>query len=327
MRILLTGAGGPASVSVWKSLHQEHELHMADIDASAAGLYLVPAAQRVLLPRGEAADFVEKVLSICKQRKIELVIATVDSELAPLAKALNLFQEIGIKVPLSPYQALLTCRDKYALLTKAQTIVPIPRSILLNQDNLAQVQDFPCFAKPRFGAGSNGIMVIKDAQGLKQLPLNDSYLIQELLPDDEYSVDTYIDSRGLAIAAVPRLRMKVDSGVAVTARTEHLPLLSELALKIAQAIGIRYVANIQFKKSMQGEFKLLEINSRFSGALPLTTAAGVDIPKLLIKDIQGQALPMGLMPFKDLMVTRYWTETFFPCQEWEDLVNQNKLGL
>jgi carbamoyl-phosphate synthase large subunit len=41
MRILITGAGGgAAAISVWKSLGADHELHMADIDPLATGLYL-----------------------------------------------------------------------------------------------------------------------------------------------------------------------------------------------------------------------------------------------------------------------------------------------
>ena len=55
MRILITGAGGAAAISVWKSLSAEHELHMADMDPLAAGLYLVPPEQRLIIPRGDAA--------------------------------------------------------------------------------------------------------------------------------------------------------------------------------------------------------------------------------------------------------------------------------
>ena len=35
MRILTTGAGGAAAVSVWKSLSAEHELHMAEASRDA----------------------------------------------------------------------------------------------------------------------------------------------------------------------------------------------------------------------------------------------------------------------------------------------------
>lgn len=317
MRILITGVGGPAAVSVWKSLKDEHELYMADIDPNAAGLYLEPANRRLLIPKGNAPDFVTKMLGICSENQIEVLISTVDSELAPLAAAKNQFLELGIKLPLCSYETLKTCYDKYALLTACQSHIPTPEFILLNEHSINEVNSFPRFAKPRHGAGSNGITTIYTKEDLKQLPLDNSYLVQELLPGEEYSVDTYIDSKGNPIAAVPRLRMKIDSGVAVTARTMISPELSALAVKVATLIGIRYVANIQFKRADDGQFKLLEINPRFSGALPLTTEAGVDIPKLLIQDLKHATLPQGLMPFKDLMVVRYWTEKFISPQEWE----------
>lgn len=326
MRILLTGVGGPAAVSVWKSLHTEHELHMADIDPNAAGLYLVPAKQRLLIPRGDTADFVKTMLTLCRERQIEVLIATVDSELAPLAAAAEQFAELGVKLPLCSYDTLKICYDKHALLTACQDHIPTPDFVLLDKDKLNTITSFPRFAKPRRGAGSNGILTIRSKEDLSQIPLDSSYLVQELLPGEEYSVDTYIDSKGQPIAAVPRLRMKVDSGVAVTARTVIFPELSTLAVKVATLIGVRYVANIQFKQASDGQFKILEINPRFSGALPLTTEAGVDIPKLLIQDIQGLPMPTGLMPFKDLMVVRYWTEEFISPKEWEAVCQTRPLG-
>src|SRR6185369_2584662 len=58
MRILITGAGGAAAISVWKSLSAEHELHMADMDPLATGLYLVPVERRLIIPRGDAPELV-----------------------------------------------------------------------------------------------------------------------------------------------------------------------------------------------------------------------------------------------------------------------------
>ena len=72
-----------------------------------------------------------------------------------------------------------------------------------------------------------------------------------------------------------------------------------------------YVANVQFKRAADGVFKLLEVNPRFPGTLPLTSAAGVDMPKLMVDELAGRKLPDGLMPFKEIMVVRYWTEHYF----------------
>ncbi|EHL31989.1 hypothetical protein LDG_6161 [Legionella drancourtii LLAP12] len=110
--------------------------------------------------------------------------------------------------------------------------------------------------------------------------------------------------------------MKIDSGIAVAAQTCLNPQLSQMAIAIAQKIGITYVANVQFKADQNGQFKLLEINPRFPGTLPLTAAAGIDIPQLLIDDILGKQFAAQLLPFKELMVVRYWTEHFLAIEEW-----------
>ena len=102
MRILITGAGAPAAVSVWKSLSVEHELHMADIDPLAVGLYLVPPDRRIIIPRGDTPELVPALHLACQERRIEALLPTVDAELAPVAAARAGFEAIGVALPISP---------------------------------------------------------------------------------------------------------------------------------------------------------------------------------------------------------------------------------
>ena len=319
MRILITGAGGPSAISVWKSLSAQHEIHMADMDASAAGLYLVGEERRMLVPRGDDPKLVSVLRMACQARGIDLLLPTVDVELEPLALARDDFESLGVALPISPLECLRTCRDKHVLLARLRGIVPIPECELLTEDAVGHVKSFPLFVKPRFGAGSRGTAKITSRQDLDALPRDGSLLLQEYLPGEEYSVDVYVRGDGRVIAAVPRERMKTDSGIAVTARTINIPELAESAARVAQEIGIRYVANVQFKRAADGIFKLLEVNPRFPGTLPLTAAAGVDIPKLMADEVAGKPLPDGPLPFREIMVVRYWTEHYFDPQEWTRL--------
>ena len=54
VRVMVTGAGGPAAVSVMKSLGADASVSLiaADMDPWAAGLYLVPPEARTLVPAG-----------------------------------------------------------------------------------------------------------------------------------------------------------------------------------------------------------------------------------------------------------------------------------
>lgn len=322
MRILVTGAGGASAISIWKSLAADHELHMADIDPLATGLYLVPPDRRLIIPRGDAPELVPALHRACKERHIEALVPTVDVELATLAAARDSFASIGVELPISPVECLRTCRDKQVLMDAVRGKVPVPDSEPLTEVVAASVDSFPRFVKPREGAGSRGVARIDSRADLDKLPKDGSLMLQEYLPGEEYSVDIYVSRDGRVIAVVPRVRMKIDSGIAVASRTIKAPEVSEAAMRTAEIIGIRGTANIQFKRSADGVFKLLEVNPRFPGTLPLTGAAGVDMPRLMADELAGHQLPAGLLPFKELMVVRYWAEHYLDASEWEALCPQ-----
>ena len=326
MRIFITGAGGAAAVSVWKSLSAAHELFMADIDPLAAGLYLVPPERRLIIPRGDTPELVPALHSICTERGIAALLPTVDSELAPVAAERDRFESDGIALPISPVECLRICRDKQLLIEAVQGKVPVPGNEPLTEAVAARIDAFPRFAKPREGAGSRGVAKINNRADLDKQPKDGSVMLQEYLPGEEYSVDVYVRRDGRVIAAVPRDRMKIDSGIAVASRTIRVPEVIESAILTAEIIGIRGCANVQFKRGADGVFKLLEVNPRFPGTLPLTTAAGIDMPKLMVDELMGRPVPDKLMPFKELMVVRYWTEHYFEPREWEELCRQRSSG-
>lgn len=319
MRVLVTGAGGASAVSIWKSLSADHELHMADIDPVAAGLYLVPADRRLIIPRGDSPELVSALFRACQERKIEALVPTVDVELAPIAAVRDRFEAMGVSLPISPLNCLRICRDKQLLMEAVRGRVPIPESEPLTEEVASRIDVFPRFVKPREGAGTRGASMIGSQADLDRQPKDGSVLLQEYLPGEEYSVDVYVRLDGLVVAAVPRLRMKIDSGIAVASRTVKMPAVAEAAVRTAEIIGIRGAANIQFKRASDGVFKLLEVNPRYPGTLPLTGAAGVDMPKLMVDELSGRRLPDKPLPFKELMVVRYWTEQYFDPNEWKAL--------
>lgn len=319
MRIMVTGAGGPAAISVWKSLHPAYALHMSDMDPCAPGLYLVPPAQRFLVPKGDAPEFCDAVLNACAQRNIDLLISTVDSELLPLALRRDEFERSGTRVALPSIELLRMAKDKALLLEHCQGVIPVPHSQIWNASTAALPLVLPAFSKPRTGCGSRDLKKINTLADLQDLPQDGTFLVQEWLPGEEYSVDTYVSQKGHVLAAVPRIRMKTDSGIAITARTVHHQDVIDLAIRLAKHLGLRFVANIQFRRAVDGTPKLLEINPRFPGTLPITAAAGIDIPKLLVQDVLGLDIPDSLMPFEEVMAVRYWTEHICDASEWHAL--------
>ncbi|MFJ2550842.1 ATP-grasp domain-containing protein [Microbacterium sp. NPDC087591] len=303
-RVLVTGAGGPAGVAVIRSLLRRSDLTVfaADMDGWASGLYLVPAEQRRLLPPGRDEDFVPALARFVAEDALDLVISTVDVELVAVAARREELAPAVLAAPSA--ETLDIALDKLSLAERCAPTGFAPRTVLAGPDAQSVDWEFPVFAKPRQGAGSRGVRLVPDRAALDALPLDEGLIVQDFLPGEEYSVDVIADADGNIVAAVPRTRARVDSGVAIAGRTVRDPELEETAAALARAIGLVGVANVQLRRDRSGRAVLLEINPRFPGALPLTIAAGVDIPSLVVDLFLGRELP-ALVPFREVASVRF----------------------
>ncbi|WP_314425952.1 ATP-grasp domain-containing protein [uncultured Microbacterium sp.] len=313
-RVLVTGAGGPAGVSVIRSLLRRSDLEVfaADMDGWASGIYLVPPTHRRLVPPGLDADFVPAIARMVADDRLDLVISTVDVELAALSGRRD---ELAPAVLAAPSQDTLSVAlDKLLLAERCAATGLTPLTVLAGPDAHAVDWEFPVFAKPRQGAGSRGVRLVPDRAALEALPQDEGLIVQDFLPGEEYSVDVIADAAGSVVAAVPRTRARVDSGVAIAGRTVHDEELESAAASIAQAIGLVGVANVQLRRDRAGRAVLLEVNPRFPGALPLTIAAGVDIPSLVADLFLGRGIPSAV-PFREIASVRFLEDVIVEVDE------------
>lgn len=316
LRVLVTGAGGPAAIAAMKSLRatESVELLAADMDPWAAGLYLVPPWSRTLIPAGAAPGFAAALLSRCLTLGVDVILPTGDAELRPLAHARDTFAAVGIDLLLAPAAALDIILDKLSLAEHCAGVVRVPRTEIFGPSVDPASWTYPVIVKPRQGSGSRGIIMVASAAELAALDRSPHLIVQEFLPGEEYSVDVLADAAGHVIASVPRLRTRVDSGVSVGGRTVHDPELEWFGRAVAQATGVTFVANVQCKRDRDGSPALLEVNPRMPGTLGLTIASGVDMPRLALAALLGRELPANL-DFRERAVVRFLDERFLDPAE------------
>jgi carbamoyl-phosphate synthase large subunit len=312
-RVLVTGAGGPAGIAVIRSLlrRADVEVYAGDMDGWASGLYLVPANRRRILQPGLSPNFVDEIKLLCAHDALDVVISTVDVELPPLAARRA---ELGAVLAAPSLATLDVTLDKWELAQRCSRLLRVPVTRLLNEDGIRLNWTFPVIVKPRRGAGSRGVRLVADRAALEALGVDEALIIQEHLPGDEFSVDVLADLAGNVVAAVPRTRTRVDSGVSIAGRTVHDDGLESTAAAVAKAIGLTGVANIQLRRDTEGVPALLEVNPRFPGALPLTIAAGVDIPSLVLDLATGVPIPERI-DFRDIANVRYLEDIFVDPSE------------
>jgi len=299
------GDKGRAIQDYQKSLELDPTVQLlaADMDPWAAGLYLVPSDRRVIVPPGTSPGFADALLALCVDHGVDLLIPTVDCELGAVAGQADRFTAAGIRLLLPPAAVLEVTLDKLALATACADVVRVPRTECAATTDPAG-WSYPVIVKPRRGSGSRGVAVVDSADGLRARRLGDDMLVQEYLPGEEYSVDVLADPSGAVVAAVPRVRQRVDSGVSVAGYTVVDPELEGFAVAVVEALGLPFVSNVQIRRDDAGRPALLEINPRVPGSLALTVAAGVDMARLAVDALRGRPLP-ATVPHRAVAMVRY----------------------
>ncbi len=307
--VLVTGAGGPAAIAVMRSLLADPGVRViaADMDPWAAGLYLVPPADRLLVPPGADPEFAGALLARCLAADVDVVVPTVDAEMRPLAAIRDGFTASGITLMLAAGAALEVILDKLALARHCADVVAVPRTEPFGPCVDPAAWAYPVIVKPRSGSGSRDIRVVHSARELAGLARSEQLLVQDYLPGDEYSIDVFADRPGHVVAAVPRLRAKVDSGISVAGRTVRDTELERFGAAVAAATGLTFIANVQAKRDASGRPALLEVNPRAPGSLALTIASGVDMPRLAMDVILGREVPEHAS-FREVAMVRFLDE-------------------
>lgn len=224
---------------------------------------------------------------------------------------------------LASADGLRSALDKLKTLELCEGIVPVPRFAAFDDSFSDDGWPYPLIVKPRWGSGSRGITKVETPQQLQSLPRGSDLLVSEYLPGDEYSVDVLATKRGEVICAVPRARLKVDSGISVTGRTFREQNLESMAAGVVEQLGISHVANVQFRRRLNGQPALLEVNPRFPGTISLTVASGVNMPLLCLLDVLGLPSVPFQNPFRETAMVRFWHEEYLNPTEF---VRMERLG-
>ena len=115
-------------------------------------------------------------------------------------------------------------------------------------------------------------------------------------PDSELcSYYTYLDEDGNALFDFTKRiirRFPKNMGLATHHVTDEIPELKEPSLRLFRHVGLRGVANVEFKRDARdGVLKLIECNARFTAANSLIAKSGLDIAWFVYSRLVGLPLP------------------------------------
>jgi D-aspartate ligase len=114
-------------------------------------------------------------------------------------------------------------------------------------------------------------------------------------------------------------RYPAGMGTACYHVTDWIPELAELGNKLFKAVGLRGLANVEFKQDPRdGQYKLIECNARFTASNCLVSASGVSLARFVYNRIVG--LPQPAMD-KFRIGLRLWD----PLRDWKSFKELRRL--
>jgi len=338
--ILVTSVGNDGFPSVLQGIKSNSErlVRVVGVDSqpSAPGLYLADKGYLVPL-RSAREKLLNRLAEICRKEKIHVIypLSTEDQEF--FAAEVPWFAAKGISVIVSPLDVLQIANDKLKLYEFSQANgIPCPSfSAVRNWKDLQQTicrlgfPHRPFVLRLNRSTGAQGVKVVyAEIDARKRMFDRDNRLVglheverwlqtmqswppfhlAEYLPGDEYSVDILCDG-GNVLSAVTRLRLSTLYGLALHARVVDERDVQQSACRLVEKLGLSFVVNVQFRRSENGEAKLMEINPRIPGTIGLTVAAGVNMPYMALKMILGEPFTLPTLRI-GTVIMRYWDAVY-----------------
>lgn len=294
MNILLLSSGTRNKIVQYfrKTLDGQGNVVCTDMNNLAPSVY--EADKFYTVPRMTAPGYLDVILDVCKNEKIDGVLSLIDPELSLLAENKDKFAAVGTTVIGSSYELCEMSLDKYEMYKWLSGHgYKCAKSYMDKELFFADVEagkaKYPVFVKPARGSASIAISKVYDKETVELLfAHSEGLMIQEFLDGQEIGADVYIDMiSGEVVSIFTKKKILMRAGETDKAVSFKDEKLFELINKFVSEAGYRGQIDIDIFEA-NGEYFISEVNPRFGGGYPHAYECGVDHMKLIIENLTGR---------------------------------------
>lgn len=322
--VLVTDADRGSALAIMRSFSRKGWRVIAGASDPLSPSFLSRHVQESVLyppPEEAAAQYVETMLSTVREKKIDLVIPVTDETILPLAHERQRFEEVcRLAMPETPI--LEATRDKRQTVKMASRLgVPVPATFTVHTVEeaveCAQTLQWPVVLKPAFSrkydvrAGKIEAFSVSYAANLEMLKKKMQVyegrcpvLVQEYYHGNGQGVEL-LACHGQPLAVFQHRRLcEIPVQGGASALRESMALDTQLydyARCLTEALNWTGLLMVEFKVGEEGA-KLMEINGRVWGSLPLATASGMDFPGRLAALYEKGDTDLDNAPEKDYSI-------------------------
>lgn len=319
MNVLLTSVGRRNYlVEYFKEAVQPYggKVFAVNSHENAPALYL--ADEFEIAPPIFSEEYIPFLFNYCIKRNIKLIVPLLDNDLPVLAEAKLIFENAGIYVLVLELSLARMANDKletYRFLQKngfqtVTTITSLDDFFTARQNGTI---DFPVVIKPRWGMGSLSVYIAEDEEELRfyfkkakkevigsflkhesSQDSDNEILIMEKIIGEEYMLDIINDLNGHHQVTVVNKKLLRKGGETESVATVSHHKLEQLGRTISFHFHHPLVLDADVIVNEKGLF-ILEFNPRFSGGYPFSHQAGINLPKALIKWLNGESVSKELL--------------------------------
>lgn len=326
--VLVTAIGGGGhGEQILKALrHVDHDKYfIIGADAQKDCPQFSMTNEGVILPLAGDAEYLDKLLEVCKKYNIKALFHGCEPELKIFARNRDRIEAENIFLPINSTEVIDLCMNKEKTNAKLQELGfnPPRYQRIQSKNEIDTIDWYPVIVKPSVGGGGSAnvyiaqdkreLLALLDYVGLEYI--SGTYIIQEYVgtPENEYTVGILFDMNGEYInsiavhrylsgqlnirTCVPNRTGRTDLGdkLVISSGVSHgyvgrFRKLTQQCVEIAQRIGARGALNIQCRL-VDGQVQVFEINPRFSGTTSVRALMGYNEPDVLIRrHLLGEAI-------------------------------------
>jgi carbamoyl-phosphate synthase large subunit len=282
----------------------------ADCNPASVGFHFADAFR--VVPRVGAEGYLDAMLEVCREERVDLFLPALDEELEICARHREAFEAAGTSLLLSRPEALAVCTDKLATSRFLEGAgIRTPRTLAADRYREGAFGRFPLVVKPRRGRGGAGVHVARNhEEALFFSRYVEDAVVQECLEGMEVTLDVLAGLDSEVRILSPRQRLATDSGISSKGATCWREEFLAPVRSMVKGLGLVGPLNIQAFLGPEGEVTFTEINARMAGTVILSQAAGVPFFDGVLELARGGVPPLWLRPGEPLVMYRYWDEVY-----------------
>ncbi|MBC8216519.1 MAG: ATP-grasp domain-containing protein [Candidatus Marinimicrobia bacterium] len=305
-------------------------------DVMDTGIYdedLLDHSYMIPYPNTNSQQILERLLYIHDQNRMDVIIPTLDSELALFQKLEPDLKKAGIAIFIPEVDVSKKVSKVYIADFCEENNIDSPTTRIIKEpgelDKSIKEIGFPLMVKGVFYEAFKCRTKVEVLTHFDEMRTKWGYpiILQEVIEAEEYDICCVGDRDGNMLGAVPirktRLTDKGKAWAAITLKNDKLYDLSKKILKALKWAGPCELEILQDKKTKK--MHLIEINPRFPAWIYLCTGADQNLPKMVVDLALGKKVDPLPVAKSGVTFVRHATDLVCPIEWLEKLTTIGEL--